>query len=181
MSTELADVDLPLYLTFIDSPVGKLIGGATAEAVVLLEFTDDAPRETVTDKLARRFERPVSEATNPHLMLLEMELAGYFAGMLRQFSVPLSYEGSPFQRDVWGQLLRIPYGETRSYQDIANALDMPNATRAVGHANGQNHIAIVIPCHRVVNSGGALGGYSGGLWRKRYLLDLELGQQGLGF
>jgi AraC family transcriptional regulator, regulatory protein of adaptative response / methylated-DNA-[protein]-cysteine methyltransferase len=181
MGTELADVDFPLYLTFIDSPVGKLIGGATAKAVVLLEFTDDAPRETVIETLARRFERPVSEATNPHLMLLEMELAGYFAGMLRQFSVPVAYEGSPFQREVWGELLKIPYGKTRSYQDLANALGMPNATRAVGHANGQNHIAIVIPCHRVVNSGGALGGYAGGLWRKRYLLDLEFGQQGLGF
>jgi AraC family transcriptional regulator of adaptative response/methylated-DNA-[protein]-cysteine methyltransferase len=181
MSTELADVDLPLYLTFIDSPVGKLVCGATAEAVALLEFTDDTLRSAVTEKLARRFNRPVSEAANPHLMLLEMELAGYFAGIVRRFTVPLVYEGSPFQREVWRELLNIPYGETRSYQDIADALKMPNATRAVGHANGQNRLAIVIPCHRVVNTGGALGGYGGGQWRKRYLLDLESGQQGLGF
>lgn len=181
MSTELADVDLPLYLTFIDSPVGKLVCGATAEAVVLLEFTDDTPRPAITEKLSQRFNQPVSEAANPHLMLLEMELAGYFAGIVQRFNVPLAYEGSPFQREVWGELLKIPYGETRTYQDIADALNMPNATRAVGHANGQNRLAIVIPCHRVVNTGGTLGGYGGGQWRKRYLLDLELGQQGLGF
>lgn len=181
MSTELAEINLPLYIAFIESPVGVLIGGATADAVILLEFNGDTPPQNAVAKLERRFERPISEATNPHLMLLEMELAGYFAGMLRQFSVPLSYEGSQFQREVWGELLKIPYGETRSYQEIANALGMSNATRAVGHANGQNPLPIVIPCHRVVNSDGALGGYGGGLWRKRYLLDLELGQQELGF
>lgn len=179
MDTELADVDLPLYLIWVDSPIGKLICGATAEAVVLLEFTDDSPRKTIIEKLSQRFRQPVSEAANPHLMLLEMELAGYFAGIVQRFNVPLNYTGSPFQRRVWEELLNIPYGETRSYQDIADAVGMPNATRAVGHANGQNGLAILIPCHRVVNSDGTLGGYGGGQWRKRYLLDTEQGQQRL--
>ena len=92
MGTELADVDLPLYLTWIDSPVGKLACGATAEAVVLLEFTDDSSWQTVIKQLEQRFNQPVSEATNPHLILLEMELAGYFAGIVQRFSVPLAYE-----------------------------------------------------------------------------------------
>jgi AraC family transcriptional regulator of adaptative response/methylated-DNA-[protein]-cysteine methyltransferase len=177
-STQLA---APLSVAWFDSPVGTLVGGATDDAVLLLQFADDMSRMDIVTALERRFARPVTEAANPHLMTLSAELSGYFGGTLKQFSVPLSYDGSGFQRDVWGELLRIPYGEVRSYQDIADALGMPNATRAVGHANGQNRIAIVIPCHRVVNSGGALGGYGGGLWRKRKLLDLEHGQQGLGF
>jgi AraC family transcriptional regulator of adaptative response/methylated-DNA-[protein]-cysteine methyltransferase len=85
----------------------------------------------------------------------------------------VAYPCSPFQREVWGQLLRIPYGETRSYEEIARALGKAGAQRAVGRANGQNRVAILIPCHRVVNKGGQLGGYGGGLWRKQFLLDLE--------
>ena len=181
MQTENPETTAPLSLAWFDSPVGMLVGGATEEAVVLLQFADDMPRTDVITMLERRFARPITEAGNRHLTVLSTELSSYFSGTLKQFSVPLAYEGSGFQRDVWSELLKIPYGEVRSYQDIADALRMPNATRAVGHANGQNRIAIVIPCHRVVNTGGALGGYGGGLWRKRKLLDLEHGQQGLGF
>ena len=95
------------------------------------------------------------------------------AGSRTRFEVPLVYPGSPFQRAVWEQLLRIPYGEMRSYEDVAIAVGAPGAQRAVGRANGQNRIAILIPCHRVVNKGGKLCGYGGGLWRKQFLLDLE--------
>src|SRR5207237_2748973 len=94
-------------------------------------------------------------------------------GTRREFHVPVTYPGSPFQRAVWEQLLRIPYGETRSYEDVARALGTAAAQRAVGRANGQNRIAILIPCHRVVNKDGRLGGYGGGLWRKQFLLELE--------
>lgn len=181
MQTDNPETIAPLSVAWFDSPVGMLVGGATNDAVVLLQFADDMPRADVITLLERRYARPISETGNPHLTVLSAELASYFSGTLKQFSVPLTYDGSGFQRDVWGELLKIPYGETRSYQDIADALGMPNATRAVGHANGQNRIAIVIPCHRVVNTGGALGGYGGGLWRKRKLLDLENGQKGLGF
>src|SRR5262249_20776153 len=116
---------------------------------------------------------PVVPGTNEHLERLREELAGYFAGGLRSFSVPLVYPGSPFQRWVWEQLLLVPYGETRSYQELAAAIGNPAAVRAVGRANGLNRIAILIPCHRIVNKNGDLGGYGGGLRRKQYLLNLE--------
>jgi len=105
--------------------------------------------------------------------VLQGELANYFARSLRAFSVPLVYPGTAFQRRVWEQLLAIPYGETCSYEQIAVAVGEPRAVRAVGRANGLNRVAILIPCHRVVNKNGELGGYGGGLRRKQYLLDLE--------
>lgn len=104
---------------------------------------------------------------------METELNAYFAGARQAFSVPLVYPGTPFQRRVWEELLTIPYGETRSYQEMAAAVGAPKAVRALGRANGMNRIAIVIPCHRVVNKNGALGGYGGGLRRKEFLLGLE--------
>jgi AraC family transcriptional regulator of adaptative response/methylated-DNA-[protein]-cysteine methyltransferase len=116
---------------------------------------------------------PLVPGTNTHLEQLETELEGYFAHSLRGFSVPLVYPGTPFQESVWNALLAIPYGETRSYHDLARAVGNPKAVRAVGRANGLNRIAIVIPCHRVVNKNGELGGYGGGLRRKEYLLALE--------
>src|ERR1035438_2697706 len=101
------------------------------------------------------------------------ELGEYFAGARREFTVPLAYPGTAFEREVWTRLLAIPYGETRSYEELARAVGRPGASRAVGTANGRNRIAILIPCHRVVNKNGELGGYGGGLWRKRLLLELE--------
>ena len=114
---------------------------------------------------------------HPLLDRLKAELAEYFAGQRRSFEVPLHVSGSPFQERVWQELLKIPYGETRSYEDVARQTGSPDAVRAVGTANGSNRIAIVIPCHRVVNKGGKLGGYGGGLWRKQRLLGLEQGQR----
>ena len=104
------------------------------------------------------------------------ELTSYFQGQPPRFSVPLIYPGTPFQRRVWEALLRIPSGQTRSYEELARAIGSPDAVRAVGRANGQNRIAILIPCHRVVNKNGELGGYGGGRWRKRHLLELESGR-----
>ena len=104
---------------------------------------------------------------------MRTELAEYFAGTRQSFTVPLDAPGTPFEERVWQALNRIPYGETRSYEDIAREVATPAAVRAVGRANGMNRIAIVIPCHRVLNKSGELGGYGGGLWRKRRLLDLE--------
>src|SRR4029434_5279237 len=101
----------------------------------------------------------------------------YFGGSLRHFSVPLRFPGTEFQRTVWEELLRIPFGETRVYEDLATAIGRPGAQRAVGRANGLNRIAIVIPCHRVVNKGGGLGGYGGGLWRKQRLRGVAQGQR----
>jgi AraC family transcriptional regulator of adaptative response/methylated-DNA-[protein]-cysteine methyltransferase len=162
-----------VLLSWLPSPLGPLVAGATAEGVCLLEFSDRRMLEGQFAAMRRLFGMPVAPGVNAHLQRLETELTGYFAGTLHAFSVPLLYPGTAFQRRVWQQLLTIPYGETRSYEDIAVASGDRKAVRAVGRANGLNRIAIVIPCHRVVNKSGALGGYGGGLRRKQFLLDLE--------
>jgi AraC family transcriptional regulator of adaptative response/methylated-DNA-[protein]-cysteine methyltransferase len=162
-----------IFLAWISSPLGPLIAGATSKGICLLEFTDRRKIEAQFATVQKLFKAPATPGTNEHLERLKDELAGYFAGTTRAFSVPLEYPGTLFQKQVWEQLLAIPYGETRSYQELAIAVNNPNAVRAVGTTNGLNRIAIVIPCHRVVNKGGKLGGYGGGLRRKQALLDLE--------
>ncbi len=162
-----------VFLSWVESPVGPLVAGANDAGVCLLEFTDRRMIEAQFDTMRKLFQAPVLPGTNDHLARLRSELEGYFAGTLRSFTVPLVYPGTPFQTRVWEQLLRIPYGVTRSYQEIAEALGDPKAVRAVGRANGLNRIAVVVPCHRVVNKNGDLGGYGGGLRRKEFLLQLE--------
>jgi AraC family transcriptional regulator of adaptative response/methylated-DNA-[protein]-cysteine methyltransferase len=137
--------------------------------------------ETQFTTLRKRFECAIVPGNHQHLDQLNDELARYFAGTLTEFTVPVVAPGSPFQQRVWSALQNIPfpYGETRSYEELARSIGSPGAQRAVGRANGLNRIAIVIPCHRVVNKGGQLGGYGGGLWRKQFLLDLERRVQGL--
>lgn len=164
-----------VLLSWLRSPLGPLVAGATAEGVCLLEFADRPMLETQLATVRKRCHAPAVPGTNDHLRQLEEELADYFAGTLQAFSVPLVYPGTAFQRRVWNELLRIPYGETRSYEDLAAAVGAPGGQRAVGRANGLNRIAIVIPCHRVVRKDGQLGGYGGGLRRKQYLLELERG------
>lgn len=124
-----------------------------------------------------RLEAPVERGRHPLLERAAAQLAGYFAGRRRDFDVPLDPIGTDFQRRVWEAVGRIPYGETRSYAELAEGLGRPKASRAVGAANGRNPISIMIPCHRLVGSGGALTGYAGGLPAKRWLLDLERGRQ----
>lgn len=162
-----------VLLSWVSSPLGPLVAGATAAGVCLLEFTDRRMLETQFESIRRLFRIPVIPGSNPHLDRLKSELADYFDGRRQQFSVPLCYPGTEFQRQVWGRLLEIPYGETRSYAELAIAVGNPRGVRAVGRVNGQNRIAIVIPCHRVVNKSGELGGYGGGLRRKQFLLNLE--------
>jgi AraC family transcriptional regulator of adaptative response/methylated-DNA-[protein]-cysteine methyltransferase len=160
---------------WVESPLGPLLTAANEAGICLLEFTDRRMLEAQFDTLRKRFGCAIVPGNHRHTDQLREELARYFAGTLREFSVPLVYPGSPFQSQVWSQLLRIPYGQTRSYEDLARAVGTPAACRAVGRANGQNRIAILIPCHRVVNKDGHLGGYGGGLWRKQFLFDLERG------
>jgi AraC family transcriptional regulator of adaptative response/methylated-DNA-[protein]-cysteine methyltransferase len=162
-----------VFLSWLDSPLGPLVAGATAEGICLLEFSDRRMLETQFETARSQFKLPVVPGQNEYLEKLKSELADYFAGKLQRFTLPLVYPGTTFQRKVWSELLRIPYGETRSYEDVAVAVGAAGAQRAVGRANGMNRIAIVIPCHRVVNKGGQLGGYGGGLRRKQFLLDLE--------
>ena len=165
-----------IALSWHESPLGPLILGANAKGLCLLEFSDRRMLETQLKVLRARFNCPLVPGENEHLERIRDELARYFEGRLRDFTVPLIYPGTEFQESVWRNLLRIPYGQTCSYEDLARAVGSPDAVRAVGTANGCNRIAIVIPCHRVVNKNGKLGGYGGGLWRKQTLLDLERGQ-----
>jgi O-6-methylguanine DNA methyltransferase len=148
------------------------MAGATDDGICMLEFAG-VRSEGQAEALARLFRAEVVSGEHRFLDQLQDELADYFAGRRREFTVPLAIRGTTFQEAVWRELLRIPYGETRSYADVARAVGTANACRAVGAANGQNRIAIVTPCHRVVNTGGSLGGYGGGLDRKQFLLDLE--------
>ncbi len=168
-----------ILLSWYESPLGPLVLGANAKGLCLLEFSDRRMLETQFKVLRARFDCPIVPGDNAHLKTIKDELAHYFAGDLKEFTVPLVYPGTPFQEKVWRKLLKIPYGETCSYEDLACAVGSPKAVRAVGTANGCNRMAIVIPCHRVVNKGGKLGGYGGGLLRKQALLDLEQGRRQL--
>jgi AraC family transcriptional regulator of adaptative response/methylated-DNA-[protein]-cysteine methyltransferase len=121
----------------------------------------------------QRFGCAVVPGDSPHLDQLRRELAEYFEGHRKEFTLALDVRGTPFQEQVWTLLRQIPYGQTWSYEELARRAGNPAAVRAVARANGMNRIAILIPCHRVVNKDGQLGGYGGGLWRKTMLLELE--------
>lgn len=152
---------------FLDSPLGPLAVRATATGVCAVEFLDDAtaPADVRTDAASWNMTaRTVAE-------LLE-----YFAGRLRAFTVPVSQPGTAFQLQVWAQLRKVSFGTTCAYDDLARAVGRPRAVRAVGQANGRNQVAVLVPCHRVISKDGGLGGYGAGLWRKRWLLDLEGGR-----
>ena len=168
-----------VMMDWIDTPVGPLLAGATDSALVLLEFSERNILQQQLDSVRRRFKASLRPGTNVWLDALRAQLKDYFSGRRRTFELPLEYPGTAFQQRVWSTLLTIPYGETWSYLDMARKLGDIKATRAVGTANGMNRIAIVIPCHRVINANGKLGGYGGGLWRKQILLDLERGQAGM--
>jgi AraC family transcriptional regulator of adaptative response/methylated-DNA-[protein]-cysteine methyltransferase len=160
-------------LAWVPSPLGSLVAGSIPSGICLLEFADRFLAEPRLSSARRSFRLPLVPRSTDLLKKLSEELSGYFAREVRGFTVPLAYSGTAFQERVWNELLKIPYGETRSYEDLARAVGSPAARRAVGSANGRNPIAIAIPCHRVVNKDGRLGGYGGGLRRKQYLLDLE--------
>ncbi|MGW3094734.1 methylated-DNA--[protein]-cysteine S-methyltransferase [Streptomyces sp. NPDC001102] len=152
--------------TVTDSPYGPLTLVAEDGTLCGLYMTDQRhrpPQETFGD----RDDGLLGEAKD--------QLNAYFSGELKEFTLELHLHGTPFQRTVWDQLRRIPYGETRSYGELADALGSPGASRAVGLANGKNPIGIIVPCHRVVGADGSLTGYGGGLPRKRRLLDFERG------
>jgi len=166
-----------LHTTNVGSAIGPLFLAASSQGLVALEFDTRLPgqqsirpnpRHLREEKKEFAFEESAA-ALQPYIVELEQ----YFAGKRREFSFPLDLRGTDFQLACWRALLAIPYGETRSYADIARAVGKPNACRAVGMANNRNPIAIVVPCHRVIASDGTLCGYGGGLDVKRKLLELE--------
>lgn len=150
-----------------------MFAGAVAEGVCLLEFADRRMLETQLKRLWRLYGAEFVPGESLHFKALSAQLEEYFAGRRREFSVPLAAAGTAFQERVWTVLRGIPYGTMRSYQEQARILGDPRAIRAVARANGDNRIAILVPCHRVIGKNGKLVGYGGGLWRKQYLLDLE--------
>lgn len=159
--------------TAFDTPLGPILAGAVDAGLCLLEFTDRRMLESHVTRLRGLLGQPLVPGDHAHIDHIREELTRYFEGALTTFTVPIVFSGTPFEERVWHALTRIPYGETLSYAQLAAGIDAPNGQRAVGRANGLNRISIVIPCHRVVNSDGALGGYGGGLWRKHWLLALE--------
>lgn len=148
-----------LYARIITTPIGNMIAIADQDALISLDFTEKSIENKHYD--------------HPLLTQLEIELNQYFRGERKIFTLPLNPTGTLFQKKTWETLLTIPYGETLSYAAEAKRFGNPKAVRAVANANGRNPISILIPCHRVIATGGGLGGYSGGLWRKEFLLDLE--------
>ena len=131
--------------------------------------------ETQLKRLMKYMPCDVVLGENEHVQQMDLELRQYFEGTRRDFEVPILYPGTDFQKACWEWLRFIPYGETRTYGQEAKALGIPNAFRAVGRANGDNRLGIIIPCHRVIRSDGQLAGYGGGKWRKQWLLDFERG------
>lgn len=166
-----------LTLTWLESPLGPLIAGATPDAICFLEFSDRRLLENQLMTLQKHFGCGLVPGQTALLEQLSAEIKEYFTGQRTNFTLPLAYPGTPFQEQVWRALQRIPYGETLTYQTLAHQLGLPHGQRAVGQANGLNRIAILIPCHRVVNTQGQLSGYGGGLWRKQWLLSLERSEQ----
>lgn len=154
------------YSKTIWSPVGELTLVADQRGLAAILWENDRPDRV---RLGALIEKP----DHPVLVETERQLGEYFAGTRRSFDVPLSFAGTDFQKRVWAALLAIPFGETRSYGEIADQLGAPGASRAVGAANGRNPISIIAPCHRVVGSNGKLTGFAGGLEAKAFLLDLE--------
>jgi methylated-DNA-[protein]-cysteine S-methyltransferase len=150
--------------TTAESPVGELTLVGDGDALTGLYMTDHRHRPPLPAG-ACRDDAAFAGACG--------QLGEYFAGERTEFDLPLRLEGSPFQREVWRALQGIPYGETISYGELARRIGRPDASRAVGLANGRNPVSIVVPCHRVIGSSGSLTGYGGGLERKRFLLDLE--------
>ena len=148
------------------SPVGELTLVADATGLNAILWENDRPGRVRLGALTEDAEHPV-------LVETERQLGEYFAGTRRSFDVPLSFSGSDFQKSVWRALLTIPFGETRSYGEIAQQVGKPSASRAVGAANGRNPVSIIAPCHRVVGSTGKLTGFAGGLEAKAFLLELE--------
>jgi AraC family transcriptional regulator of adaptative response/methylated-DNA-[protein]-cysteine methyltransferase len=146
---------------------------ASKQGLCLLEFTDRRMLETEFKDLQKRLNVAILPGDNIFLDQVQNEIREYFQGKRIQFTVPLHTPGTDFQQSVWNALQEIPYGQTRSYKQQAQALGNPKAIRAVASANGKNRIAIIIPCHRVIGSDGSLVGYGGGLHRKKWLLELE--------
>ncbi|MBX7154977.1 MAG: methylated-DNA--[protein]-cysteine S-methyltransferase [Candidatus Kapaibacterium sp.] len=164
---------MKLYTTIIHTVLGEVFVAASNESLYVLEFDNPARRAAHIQHITKELNCSVEETTNPILQQTEAELHEYLNRTRTHFTIPITMIGTNFQKTVWSALQNIPYGTTISYEELSHQIGNPLAIRAVGTANGQNKIAIIIPCHRVVNKSGGLGGFGGGLHRKEFLLKLE--------
>lgn len=160
-------------LNRILTPLGPMFACATEKGICLLEFTDRRMLETQLKRIRSRFKAEIVTGLSPWFAVLDDQLKAYFEGKRTHFDIPLDLPGTDFQRQVWDALRTIPCGKTRSYQEQARVIGRPMAVRAVAHANGDNPISIIVPCHRVIGADGNLTGYGGGIWRKQWLLKHE--------
>lgn len=150
-----------------------MLSAAGDQGIFLLEFSEPGRWAKELDQVKDLFGAEITDGFHPLHEKLQKQMEEYFSGKRRTFELDLQIKGTSFQEKVWKELLRIPYGTTRSYGQLAEVLHEPGSVRAVGHANGSNRLAIAVPCHRVIGADGSLTGYGGGLWRKRWLLEHE--------
>lgn len=167
--------DTILKSTWIDTPLGEMLAISDEKALYLLEFAERRGLEREIESLRMKIKTDIIPGNTTPIASIKSELKSYFEGSLKKFKTPLQLFGSSFQQSVWSELMRIPYGETRSYAEQAIAIGKETAYRAVANANGANQLAIVIPCHRIINKNGDLGGYGGGIHRKKWLIAHEKG------
>lgn len=163
----------PLYIDWLETPMGRMIAIADETALFMLEFTNRKNMRRQFDRLRKIQSRAILPGRTDITAQIETELANYFAGKLKKFTTSLATSGTAFQRQTWEALQTIPHGETRSYAELAEMIGKPTAIRAVASANANNGLALIIPCHRVIAKNGGLGGYAGGIDRKQDLLELE--------
>ncbi|AEK74861.1 methylated-DNA--protein-cysteine methyltransferase [Rickettsia conorii subsp. heilongjiangensis] len=164
---------MSLKAAWLDTPLGSMLAISDEKLLYLLEFVDRRGLEREIERLRIKTESAIIPGSTEPILMIEEDLQLYFNGTLQKFNTPIWLLGSPFQKMVWQELINIPYGETRSYLNQAKALGKPNSYRAVANANGMNQLAIIVPCHRIINSNGKLGGYSRGLHRKKWLIEHE--------
>lgn len=157
----------------LQTPLGDVLAIATADALIYVDFLATPKAQQNLSFLTAAQEALFATPTPPVLQHFAKELAAYFQGAVTIFTTPVQFYGSPFQQEVWRCLQQLTYAETASYAQIAAAVGRPQAMRAIGNANGANNLAIIVPCHRVIQRSGALGGYAGGVERKEWLLAHE--------
>lgn len=162
-----------LTTTSLETPLGSMVVISDTTWLYLLEFCDSKGVERKIKKICLETKARLMPGTTEPIATLKRDLKAYFKGTCTAFEASFYLLGSPFQKRVWKELTQVPYGQTRSYLQQAESLNKPQAVRAVARANGANPLALVIPCHRIINNNGALGGYGGGLARKKWLLDHE--------
>ncbi|MBX9586188.1 MAG: methylated-DNA--[protein]-cysteine S-methyltransferase [Gammaproteobacteria bacterium] len=162
-----------LNVSCFDTPLGPMLAIADEKELYVLEFFERRGLQREIERLCLKNKCAIVSGKTDPITSIESELTSYFSGKLQIFKTPLRLMGTPFQKKVWTELMTIPYGETRSYLEQAKAIKKETAYRAVANANGANQLAIIIPCHRIINNNGNLGGYGGGIARKQWLLEHE--------